>query len=212
MHTNAGKTTNQSINLSHVVPPKIESSGKKTTLLTEEDIKKIETRKQEEIIFSWRFFDRQHKLFNMGKSDASWFISLIDGLRDISRLTVGEFRQQSERRGLRVHPHNWQRATARYSMPKEFLEQYEENCIQFSISKANGRVHGILIDNIFYIVWLDPYHNLYPPRERNRKVLEYPYPITQYEILEMEYDSLEKEVQSLKDELDTYEQLLKECN
>lgn len=58
----------------------------------------------------------------MGNSDAAWFISLVDSFRDVSRLTVNEFRQQSESRGLRVHPHDWERATARYGLPPEFLE------------------------------------------------------------------------------------------
>jgi hypothetical protein len=30
--------------------------------------------------------------------------------------------------------------------------------------KAHGRVHGFLIDEIFYIVWLDPEHLLYPAK------------------------------------------------
>ena len=36
--------------------------------------------------------------------------------------------------------------------------QYE--WYQFRISKSKGRVIGIKIDNVFYIVYLDPFHNL----------------------------------------------------
>lgn len=209
MPMNADRTTNQSLDLSHAVPSKIQS--KKKSLITQEDIRRIEERKKEEIIFSWRLFDRNHKLFNLGKTEASWFISLVDCLRDVSKLTVSEFRQQSKRRGLRVHPHDWENASAKFNMTDEFFDQNEENCLQFSVSKAKGRVHGILIDNIFYIVWLDPHHNLYPPKERNRKVYEPEYPVTDYEILQYEKNELEEELEKIKEDLKTCEQLLDEC-
>lgn len=33
---------------------------------------------------------------------------------------------------------------------------------QFEITKSqHGRVHGILIDDVFFVVWIDPCHNLY---------------------------------------------------
>jgi len=33
---------------------------------------------------------------------------------------------------------------------------------QFEITKtAHGRVHGLLIDDTFYVVWIDPQHLLY---------------------------------------------------
>lgn len=204
------KTTNKPLDLSTVLPNKVSTKNKPHNLLSKKQFEEIESRKKQEVIFSWRFFDRTHKFFNMGNIDSSWFISLLDCLQDVSRLTVDEFRQQSERRGLRVHPHNWEKASAKFDMPKDWFEQYRENCLQFSISKANGRVHGILIDNIFYIVWLDPLHNLYPPKERNRKVLEYDYPVTDYELLELEQDSLEQEIKKLKEDLSVCEQLLDE--
>src|SRR5690625_1783449 len=197
------KTTKRKFNLSPVLPDKIPIGKKPHNLISKEQYEEIEIRKNKKLIFSWIFFDRSHNLFNIGNIDSPWFISLFDCLQDVSRLTVQEFRQQSERRGLRVHPHNWDNASAQFDMPEEWFEQYEDNCLQFSISKARGRVHGILIENVFYIVWLDPLHNLYPPKERNRKVLEYPYPVTEYELLELENDYL-------KQELSTCEQLLDE--
>lgn len=205
---NVDRTTKQKFDLSHAVPSKIPTGKKRTNLLTNEDINKIEARKKEEVIFSWRLFDRNHEYFNVGKCEESWFISLLDGLRDISRMTVGEFRQHSERRGLRVHSHNWQRATAKFNMPGDWFEQNKENCLQFSVSKAKGRVHGILIDNIFYIVWLDPYHNLYPPKERNRQVAKHPYPVTEYEILRYQYYELQKNYKAVKEDLSACEDLM----
>ena len=28
------------------------------------------------------------------------------------------------------------------------------------IDKSSGRVIGVIINNVFYVVWLDPHHNL----------------------------------------------------
>lgn len=34
---------------------------------------------------------------------------------------------------------------------------------QFSISaNQHGRVHGYIVGQIFYVIWLDPCHKLYP--------------------------------------------------
>ena len=34
---------------------------------------------------------------------------------------------------------------------------------QFTITaNAHGRVHGFWIDDVFYLVWIDPCHKLYP--------------------------------------------------
>ncbi|MFH1766833.1 MAG: hypothetical protein ABH826_01935 [Patescibacteria group bacterium] len=39
----------------------------------------------------------------------------------------------------------------------------DDDAWQFQISSnAHGRVHGYFLKNVFYIVWLDPEHELYP--------------------------------------------------
>ena len=38
-----------------------------------------------------------------------------------------------------------------------------EDAWEFEITRnEHGRVHGLLLDETFYIVWIDPDHNLYP--------------------------------------------------
>lgn len=207
------KTTKRNFDLSRVVnKEKIKIKQKNTpTLLTKEQLEEIESRRNKELVFSWRFFDRFNEMFNMGNTERSWFISLLDAFKSLSSMTVMEFRQQASRRGLRVHSHNWKKATAKFNFPESFFEQHQDDCLQFSISKANGRVHGFLIDNIFYIVWLDPDHNLYPTRESNWKVIEHEFPVTDYEILQYKYEKLKEENEKLKEDLKTCELLLDEC-
>ncbi len=33
---------------------------------------------------------------------------------------------------------------------------------QIRISKSKGGIHGVFCDNVFYVIWFDPQHNLYP--------------------------------------------------
>ena len=63
---------------------------------------------------------------------------------------------------MRCHTHEW-KAT---SEPSGFglkgqLGQCEGWQFQIS-SNEHGRVHGIFINDVFFVVWLDPEHALYP--------------------------------------------------
>ena len=66
-------------------------------------------------------------------------------------------------KSLRCHPIDWKDTTEPYG----FGIPNEEKIVldppyQFQISaNEHGRVHGFFRDNVFYIVWLDPDHNLY---------------------------------------------------
>jgi hypothetical protein len=62
---------------------------------------------------------------------------------------------------LRCHPIDWDDTTEEcFGFPKE--EEIVSIPYQFSLSSnEHGRVHGFFINEIFYIVWLDPDHNLY---------------------------------------------------
>ncbi|QKQ77934.1 hypothetical protein FBB35_25410 [Nostoc sp. TCL240-02] len=64
----------------------------------------------------------------------------------------------------RCHPIKWEDTREKaFGLPNE--EQLVDIPYQFSISSnEHGRVHGFFIDEIFYIVWLDPDHLLYPAK------------------------------------------------
>ena len=87
--------------------------------------------------FSFACFDRTHELFNLGGDGSDgvikgkWFIELLDALKSVCNKTISEIRQSKTHD---LHPIDW--------------------------SKSKGRVIGFIVDGVFYIVWLDPYHNL----------------------------------------------------
>ena len=109
--------------------------------------------------FSFVCFDRTEKLFNLGSNEpdktvsGKWFIDLMDCLKSISGMTVNEA-VCSMHDLHRID--DWKKTNMK--QPPKGYEQQEY--YQFRINKSKGRVIGILIDSVFYIVWLDPYHNL----------------------------------------------------
>lgn len=62
---------------------------------------------------------------------------------------------------LRAHPIEWSGTSENgFGIPKE--DEIVDKPYQFSIgSNEHGRVHGFLISNTFYVVWLDKEHQLY---------------------------------------------------
>ena len=102
-------------------------------------------------------FDRKHELFNLGGKEndgtvgGKCFILLLDRLKDAGGKTIAELKNKP----FELHPVNWETTNANCPAKLEQAEYW-----QFRIDKSHGRVIGILIDSIFYVVWLDPYHNL----------------------------------------------------
>lgn len=77
-------------------------------------------------------------------------------------MTAEEIRANKSK-SLRAHTINWKET----SQPRGFAHLHEqlqaEQPWQFEVSaNEHGRVHGFFIENIFFLVWLDPQHNLYP--------------------------------------------------
>ncbi len=83
-------------------------------------------------------------------------------LRDLSSWTVQTFTSRPDK-AIRNHPHDWSRT----SRPNGFGHLNEHFRVipgwQFCVSaNEHGRVHGLIIDDTFYVIWLDRDHRLYP--------------------------------------------------
>jgi hypothetical protein len=117
------------------------------------------------LIFSFKHLDCAHPKFALSKCSADYLIALLETIQKYSSWTVDDFKNQNndEARHTLWFPDTTE--------PDGFLglEQdqlaYHESW-QFGINppKTLWRVHGILIDDTFYIVWLDPEHQLGPKR------------------------------------------------
>ncbi|NER33336.1 MAG: hypothetical protein F6J93_04585 [Oscillatoria sp. SIO1A7] len=82
-------------------------------------------------------------------------------LKDLSRITYNEF-VSNQSPSLRSHKIYWPQTTEPNGFTCLNAELREQQAFQFEISANQyGRIHGFFINNIFYVVWLDPNHNLY---------------------------------------------------
>ena len=76
---------------------------------------------------------------------------MLDVLKEASKKTIQELKKPP----FELHPVKWKNANTMRPKNSEQCEFW-----QFRISKSKGRIIGILIESVFYIVWLDLYHNL----------------------------------------------------
>lgn len=179
--------------------------SQKGSLLTESARETIKKYREQNVIFSWKFFDRHHAYFNLGDIGVEWFVNCLDTMKDVSNMPLKDFQRHSHP-PLRVHRHEWNRVSATYPLPPVLVQEIENDTYQFAISRANGRVHGFIIDNLFFVVWLDPHHNLYP-MERHGGLTYCDHPADCYDCLALENESLKKEISSVEN--DYYELLQK---
>jgi len=116
---------------------------------------------QRRISFSFRHIEQAHEKFHYAQRDASYFCKVLERLSAMSNFTVQEF-HASRSPAVRAHPISWEGT----SEPDGFANLNEQlrssTPFQFAISaNEHGRVHGFFVDHVFFVVWLDPDHQLY---------------------------------------------------
>jgi hypothetical protein len=110
---------------------------------------------EKNVIFSFRTLDT-NEYFNLDCTCANWSSELFNMMREVSTKNVNEI-LSNKYKTYRVHNHS----TAKLPIKPPF-EIKMDDFYQIRISKSKGGIHGIFYENIFYVVWLDPLHNMYP--------------------------------------------------
>jgi hypothetical protein len=122
----------------------------------------IQPRYDDNIVFSFKYLDLDsNPKFSLAGCGESYLEKLLLRLRDVSSITYDEF-ISSRSPALRSHRINWEDTSEPEGFTSVNAYLREQPAFQFAISSNEyGRVHGFLLGNVFYIVWLDPNHNLY---------------------------------------------------
>lgn len=119
--------------------------------------KKIEESK---LLFSFELLDFSVEYYNCNGMCDKGIKNCFEKLRDYSRFTVDEI--HAGRGGDTIRFHQIRKADVNeWPNYLENNEELEESFYQISFGRSNGRAHGIIIENKFYIIWLDPHHYLY---------------------------------------------------
>ena len=127
-------------------------------------LKEIE--QQENIMFSFVLLDLEHEYFNLGGTCENWTNTVFRIMSLLSKeVTPERLRREFSKEGstLRFHRHI-KGTTSHWPDSYSGLIDQGEFC-QVRFGKSNGGIHGLLIDNIFYAIWIDPQHNMYPDQK-----------------------------------------------
>ena len=157
---------------------------------------------EESLSFSFACFDRSHKLFNLGDNNGAvtgeWFVEMLDCFKSVSNMKFAEIKGSIHR----MHPIDWNKTNTAAPVGSEQHEYW-----QFRINKSKGRVIGFRIGGVFYVVWLDPHHNL--TNSKGYGVVNYYRPaLSLYEKKEQELAECKRKCKHLQEELEAAEELL----
>ncbi len=112
------------------------------------------------LAFSFKHLDLHNPKFHYSFCDGDFMHHLLLRMQQLSGMAVSGFKEWDHY----AHRHVivWQETTE----PKGFAHLDPQLQLldgwQFQVwPQKIGRVHGILIEEVFHIVWLDPLHHLY---------------------------------------------------
>ena len=137
-----------------IKPTKIDRAGKHIPAPQPPD--------ETEIQFSFKLLDLDsNRKFGLHHCHSSYWKKFLLRLKDVNAMKVREFRGTPSSQ-LRNHKISF-KDTSEPAGFKQLPEQLRSaEAWQFELTQhVHGRVHGILINQTFFVVWLDPCHRLY---------------------------------------------------
>lgn len=118
--------------------------------------------------FSFKHLDFDNPKFDPAKCSVEYFLRLFGILQRFSSWFVEDFIDQNNHEHRHIIPFEGSTEKDGFQhIPEIDREQlgYHDGW-QFGVCPEDGgnrwRVHGILVDDTFYVVWLDQYHQLFP--------------------------------------------------
>ena len=169
---------------------------------------------EQKLSFSFEFF-KQIEYFGLGECDKNWYILLLNTLHGLSNMTTKDLLDHSKK--LHYHKIDWNQKHIPIQpeqldwIPKNF----RNDLWQLHITTSNGRIIGFIYNNIFYIVLLDPEHNMQPCKKNNYHVTKTQIGVSDlensYEELSFKYNELIELIKTdnydkLKDTIKTHSQ------
>lgn len=167
--------------------------GKKlTTRKNSQPLTRLAPKTKINFSISFQYF-KQISYFGIGHKDTKWFSGLIERFKDFCSHNSDLLGNYSNRDTYRLHQINWEQPNIPIQrkdlnwIPSEYLENDIDYPIwQFEISKATGKIIGFFNENsnVFYVLLLDPNHNMQPSKSHGYKVDETEYGVSEIDDLE----------------------------
>lgn len=171
-----------------------------------ESIPNPKINRDEKLLFSFQLLDFSSSYYNCNGMCDKGIKNCFEKLKSYSGFTVNEIMSGKGGSTLRFHSHKKEKAD---DWPEYLVknEELEESFYQIGFGLNKGRAHGILIDNVFYVIWLDPHHYLYPDERYGPKKA---YPVLENCCAHREeiIASQEEEIKRLRLQIQEYEAIL----
>ena len=154
---------------------------------------KIEN-KQAKILFSFEAVEK-NEYFNLDGTCQNWAADLFDTMQKVSGIELKDIyagKYSGKTSPFRIHRH--EDAKPPCKLPSSISL---EDMWQIRISISTGGIHGIFSDNVFYVIWFDPQHNLYPDKNHGglKKVIP---PSTCCKERDIEIEQLKEKIDELQ--------------
>ena len=164
------------------------------------------------ILLSFELLDLDHKYFNLAGTCPKGIYTMFKIMSLITKEITPErlhgFEFMDGRGTLRYHPHTSPESVIEWpDIIDPCKKDPEVEFSQIRFGKTYGGMHGLLIGNIFYVIWLDPHHNMYPDKKYGGlKILDAPGDCCriQNDIV----SEMSDEIDDLKRQVCEYEELL----
>lgn len=126
--------------------------------------------KNKKILFSYEHLDLSNSKYVLSSiGDYKIYNQFISEyfckIQEYSKKEKKEFSNIRWREINHIHPIDWKDSQIREDsftkLDAKLMEEIKDDCWQLGINSTTFRMHGFFIENIFYVVWLDPYHQLY---------------------------------------------------
>lgn len=116
----------------------------------------------ERVSFNFRRLCEKQQKFCYTNKETNYFVKLLERLRDVCQMTKNEMTGRN-RGSLRCHEIDFKNIGVSEDTFGILGDDVDDDAWQFQLSSnEHGRVHGYFVGSVFYIVWLDPNHELSP--------------------------------------------------
>ena len=125
----------------------------------------------QKLIISYEHLDLNNKKYSMdsitdNREKINYYNDYLKKIKEYSELE--NFKKDIKGRYAdrnHIHPIDWNDTRIREksftNLDSMLMEQIKGDCWQLGINNHSFRIHGFFISNVFYVVWLDPNHELY---------------------------------------------------
>ena len=152
---------------------------------------------EDKVTFSFSALEKT-KHFNLDVTCPNWPSELFDMLKNVSSVSKNDL-ILGKYKTYRVHTH--ENAVPPDPVPNGVVLK---DCYQIRLSKSKGGIHGVFNENVFYVIWLDPLHNMYPDEKYGGLRIISP-PLTCCADREETIRELNEKVAKLEQELEFWE-------